>query len=86
MERVAIGDWCTLYHADSVEIIDTLKAHEPDALLADPPYTIPSVAGVTNGYVVRSLGDLNLVEAGLRAIFEPLIECVRSHGRAFCFH
>ena len=39
-ERVDIGDWCTLYHADSTEIVDTLRAHKPDAVIMDPPYGI----------------------------------------------
>ena len=39
-ERVKIGDWCTLYHADSVEIVDTLREHAPDAVIMDPPYGI----------------------------------------------
>ena len=29
LERVDIGEWCTLYHADSVEIVDTLRALTP---------------------------------------------------------
>ena len=39
-EPVHIGDWCTLYHADSAEITDTLRAHNPDAVIMDPPYGI----------------------------------------------
>ena len=39
VERVQIGDWCTLYHADSVEIVDTLRALAPDAVIMDPPYS-----------------------------------------------
>ena len=40
VERVDIGDWCTLYHADGTAIVDTLKAHAPDAVIMDPPYGI----------------------------------------------
>ena len=40
VDRVDIGDWCTLYHADSTEIIDVLREHEPDAVIMDPPYGI----------------------------------------------
>ena len=39
-DRFDIGDWCTLYHADSVEIVDTLREHAPDAVIMDPPYGI----------------------------------------------
>ena len=36
MERVQIGDWCTLYHADATEV---LCEQEPvDSLVTDPPY------------------------------------------------
>ena len=38
MEAVRIGDWCTLYHADATDILDTLREHEPDAVIMDPPY------------------------------------------------
>ena len=40
VDRVDIGDWCTLYHADSTKIIDVLREHEPDAVIMDPPYGI----------------------------------------------
>ena len=40
LERVDIGDWCTLYQADSVEIVDTLREHAvADAVIMDPPYS-----------------------------------------------
>ena len=39
-ERVDIDSWCTLYHADSTEIMDVLREHEPDAVVMDPPYGI----------------------------------------------
>ena len=39
-DHVRIGDWCTLYHADSAEIIDELRALNPDAVIMDPPYGI----------------------------------------------
>ena len=46
--RIEIGDWCTLYHADSVELIETLREHAPDAVIMDPPYGIGlSVDGTT---------------------------------------
>ena len=48
-ERVDIGDWCTLYHADSTEIVDTLRAHKPDAVIMDPPYGINHVVGAPGG-------------------------------------
>ena len=52
---VQIGDWCTLYHADSVEIVDTLREHAPDAVIMDPPYGIGHVyrARRTVGQVAR---------------------------------
>ena len=43
MERIDIGDWCTLYHADSAEIMDMLLEHKPDAVIMDPPYGIAHV-------------------------------------------
>ena len=43
MERIDIGDWCTLYHADSVKISDALREHTPDAVIMDPPYGIRAI-------------------------------------------
>ena len=37
-DRVDIGDWCTLYHADATEILDVLREHAPNAVIMDPPY------------------------------------------------
>ena len=39
-DRVQIGDWCTLYHADSTEIVEELRAVMPDAVIMDPPYGV----------------------------------------------
>ena len=39
-ERIDIGDWCTLYHADATDILDVLREHEPAAVIMDPPYGI----------------------------------------------
>ena len=39
MDRVDIGDWCTLYHADAIETVGTLAEHRPDAVIMDPPYS-----------------------------------------------
>ena len=36
---VKIGDWCTLYHADAIEIINALADCRPDAIIMDPPYS-----------------------------------------------
>ena len=43
VEKIEIGDWCTLYHTDSVEIVDALRAMNPDAVIMDPPYGIDFV-------------------------------------------
>lgn len=40
MNPVEIDGWCTLYHADSTEIIDILMNFWPAAVITDPPYGI----------------------------------------------
>ena len=83
-ERVDIGGWCTLIHADCMDVMDELAGYKPDALVTDPPYAIPTA--VAQGRELhRSVGDLSIVEAGLRAYFEPLSEMLPSHGRIFVF-
>ena len=59
IERVKIGDWCTLIHADSVEIVDELRALKPDAVIMDPPYGIGlqrAGFGDAGGRTVRTRG------------------------------
>ena len=56
MDRVEIGDWCTLYHADSVEIIDALKHYRPDAVIMDPPYGIGYAHGGGDGIAAKFAG------------------------------
>ena len=40
IDKVQIGDWCTLIHADSVEIADEIRAMKIDAVIMDPPYGV----------------------------------------------
>ena len=37
-EPVKIGDWCTLYRGDCIEVLPTLPAGSVDAVVTDPPY------------------------------------------------
>ena len=56
MERVDIGDWCTLYCANSTHptVIDILGDHMIDAVIADPPYGI-SMGSVGESLTIRGL-------------------------------
>ena len=83
-ECVRIGDWCTLYHADSLDVMDEFRSHAPNALITDPPYHIPThVASGRNLH--RSVGDLSIVERGLAAYFDPMADMLSEDGRAFVF-
>ena len=84
MEKIEIGDWCTLYHADSVEIIDTLKAHKPDAVIMDPPYAVPTVVA-SGREITRSVGDLSIVEHAMRLVLGAAADALADHGRMFVF-
>ena len=62
-EPTRIGDWCTLYRADSTEILDALKALGPDAVITDPPYGI-GIKGAGRGR--GSSGQADTASAMLR--------------------
>ena len=90
-EPVQIGDWCTLYHADSVEIVDMLREHAPDAVIMDPPYGINYVAtgGLADhgkhgrvNYSAPLVGDIDGPEIAGWLSFQEVILWGADHLRA----
>ena len=49
MERVDIGDWCTLYHADARRMYFPLAEHAPDAVITDPVWPNVSEGLIAKG-------------------------------------
>ena len=76
------NDGATIYHGDCREILPHLP--QVGAVVTDPPYAIPTkIASVRRG--VRSLGDLLIVEAGLKTFFDVIVSKVDSSGRVMVF-
>jgi DNA modification methylase len=72
----------TLYLGDCLELLPGLSGF--DAVIMDPPYAIPTQVA-SNRVAVRSVGDLSLIEATFRVVFNAVADALRPGGRAFCF-
>ena len=71
-----------LYHGDCLEIMPML---EPvDLVLTDPPYNIPTQAAQTRK-ITRTIGDLSMIEASFRLLFDLTLNLVGNDGRHFVF-
>jgi site-specific DNA-methyltransferase (adenine-specific) len=81
MNPVRIGD-ATLYCGDALEILPSLG--RADAVIADPPYAIPTQVAQTRD-VTRSIGDLSMIEASFRLLFDMTLRLTGSQGRHFVF-
>lgn len=81
MNPVVIGD-ATLYCGDALEILPNLG--RADAVIADPPYAIPTQVAQTRE-VTRSIGDLSMIEASFRLLFDMTLKLTGTHGRHFVF-
>jgi len=78
----ACKDGCCLIHADCREVLTYLP--HVDAVVTDPPYAIPTVVAQGRS-VTRNIGDLTIVEAGLRVFFDLIFGRLTPEGRAFIF-
>ena len=81
MEKVVIGG-ATLYHGDCLEALDFISG--VDAVVTDPPYNIPTQAAQTRE-ATRTIGDLSMIEASFRLLFDKTIGIVGPTGRHFVF-
>lgn len=72
----------TLYQGDCLEILPTLGS--VDAVITDPPYSIPTQVAQTRD-VTRSVGDLSMIEASFRMLFDLTLARTGSRGRHFVF-
>jgi site-specific DNA-methyltransferase (adenine-specific) len=86
-----------LYHGNCLEILPTLPAHCADAVICDPPYTVPTNAA--NGgrrqknelgahqadAATKTVGDLSLIEAAFCVWFSEILRVLKNTGRVFVF-
>ncbi len=82
MSRVEVIGNATLYLGDALEILPTLGAF--DAVVADPPYNVPTQVAQTRE-ITRSIGDLSMIEASFRMLFDLTMARVGTRGRHFVF-
>lgn len=81
MEKVTIGRhelWC----GDCLEILPNLLP--VDAVITDPPYNIPTQAAQTRE-ITRTIGDLSMIEASFRLLFDQTLRLTGTQGRHFIF-
>jgi site-specific DNA-methyltransferase (adenine-specific) len=82
MSRVEkIGD-ATLYLGDCFDVLPTLSGF--DAVVMDPPYAIPTQVA-SGRSSTRSIGDLSIIEAAFRNVFNTVSAGLRPGGRGFVF-
>lgn len=81
MRIETIGD-ATLYCGDCMEILPTLGS--VDAVVMDPPYNIPTQVAQTRE-ITRSIGDLSMIEASFRLLFDHTLKLTGTAGRHFVF-
>lgn len=81
VEKVVIGN-AELYCGDCLDVLQMLDA--VDAVVTDPPYNIPThvAAGRES---VRTVGDLSMIEASFRLLFDQTLRLVGDSGRHFIF-
>ena len=80
-EKVTIGN-CELWHGDCLEILPTLG--KVDAVVTDPPYNIPTQAAACRE-TTRTVGDLSMIEASFRLLFDQTLKLTGDTGRHFVF-
>lgn len=73
-----------LINADCLTVLPTLEAGSVDAVIADPPYAIPTIVAACRE-TTRTIGDLSLIEASFRLVFDSLRRVVADEGRLFVF-
>lgn len=81
-EPVVIGS-ARLYLGDCLEILPTLRPGF-GAVISDPPYNIPTQAAQLRE-TTRTIGDLSMIEASFRLLFNETHRLVGPVGRHFIF-
>ena len=71
-----------LYCGDCREILPTLG--KVDAVVTDPPYNIPTQAAACRE-TTRTVGDLSMIEASFRLLFDQTLKLTGDTGRHFVF-
>jgi site-specific DNA-methyltransferase (adenine-specific) len=74
----------TLYLGDCTEILRAIPDHSVDAIITDPPYAIPTVVA-SGRTMTRNAGDLSLIEATFRSLFDEFGRILKPTGRFFVF-
>ncbi len=75
--------YATIYHGDCLNVFPLLK-EKFSAVITDPPYAIPTQ--VAQGRTqTRNIGDLSIVEAGMRVIFNSCDKALQVGARYFVF-
>lgn len=80
-EKVVIGN-AELWHGDCLEVLQEIG--HVDAVVTDPPYNIPTQAAQTRE-ITRTVGDLSMIEASFRLLFEMTLRATGDAGRHFVF-
>lgn len=82
MSRIETIGGAKLYLGDCFDVLPTLSG--VDAVIMDPPYAIPTQVAA-NRNATRSVGDLSIVEAAFRSVFDVASKTLRPGGRMFVF-
>ena len=81
-EKVTIGN-AELWHGDCLEVLQLLQPGV-HAVVMDPPYNIPTQAAQTRE-ITRTIGDLSMIEASFRLLFDMTLRLTGDTGRHFVF-
>ena len=81
-EKVVIGN-AELWHGDCLEVLPMLQPGV-HAVVMDPPYNIPTQAAQTRE-ITRTIGDLSMIEASFRLLFDQTLRLTGDTGRHFVF-
>jgi site-specific DNA-methyltransferase (adenine-specific) len=82
MSRIETIGKAKLYLGDCTLILPTLSGF--DAIIMDPPYAIPTQVA-SGRSSTQSVGDLSVIEAAFRVVFDAAANALRPGGRAFVF-
>lgn len=82
MTRIETIGNAVLYLGDCFDVLPTLSGF--DALIMDPPYAIPTLVA-SGRSSTRSAGDLSIIEAAFRLVFDAASSALRKGGRGFIF-
>lgn len=81
-EKVVIGS-AELWHGDCLDVLPLLQPGV-HAVVMDQPYNIPTQAAQTRE-ITRTIGDLSMIEASFRLLFDQTLRLTGDTGRHFVF-